>query len=950
LSHLDGSARNLDFSAFMVRRRVAVAVAIAFLNASLALPDDRRLLQAGTLLNVLQFGPVVESFAAPSLPAFASPSGDEAIVGSVIPSHVTASNGNSSWAVWNGALKAYQLDSNGNIPTVPLTAASMAAPTAVPTGIPKPVLASIPVQGFPDESNPDDTRPGTRRLIWNASRVLGYTDPVLNLTGAAASRKTAATSANAPAISVWPGRRMIWGNGTGPTVPLTRQDFLPNTATCAGTNKGNCFHDLMTAMGLSPGNANDITRATRTVQFLRGGKTSPSGAACSTTTLPCPGSRDEVLTELQNYGTVTANSQYSYFYQDDTPPGNPPSAQTDGATSPPGYSHKLGDIFHSEATVLLPPKYFQFISSDLTPRKGSCGPLADCSYNTFRTFHRYRRKVVFVGANDGFLHAFDAGVYDRDDDPGRIGPTPAHPFNDAFDLGTGREIFAYAPKGVMPATADSPPKGFPSLLNFPPQVQYFVDGSPAAADMFVDTGHNGTPSDGNRTWKTVLVGGLRQGGRFYFALDVTQPDKVGPDGRKTADRDSSPDCLDGGPGCAAAYPTVLWEMTDDCTLDSRTCIPNSPPIGETWSRPVLGRIRVARGSGSEDRYVAIFGGGFDPSFTPGIEVNLDDTAIRGRSIDIVNVETGKVIYKATAGVDDGGNIVHFAPMPATPAVADVNGDGYLDLAYIGDLNGRMWRLDLSSFTCNGCDAPGENLTSANPPFLLYDALKGGSGFEPIQPVFLEAGLIFLCGGPTPTLGVAFGTGDRAELLQKNKNINRFTFVVDPGRNAITFHDTNLVNITPSCTTGQPCDSNAGAGPAGTIACDDPGMTNCGYFLAYASASEKATSTVFSTGGKLSFLTFTPTRFSSTTACSVAGASFRYSINALAQGRGGYAGATPTGTYADYRQRPGNDFAAATQSQSQSGVMIDTVFLSSGGINQQNTPVTLKSMSESWKEQ
>src|SRR5205814_4690280 len=100
---------------------------------------------------------------------------------------------------------------------------------------------------------------------------------------------------------------------------------------------------------------------------------------------------------------------------------------------------------------------------------------------------------------------------------------------------TGRELFAYAPKPVM--------SRFPSLIAFPPPVpQYFVDGSVATGDVFVDTG------DGSRTWKSVVVGGLRQGGNHYYALDVTQPDLVdaatGVRGTGAADRDKSPDCYD----------------------------------------------------------------------------------------------------------------------------------------------------------------------------------------------------------------------------------------------------------------------------------------------------------------------------------------------------------------------------------------------------------------------
>ena len=104
-------------------------------------------------------------------------------------------------------------------------------------------------------------------------------------------------------------------------------------------------------------------------------------------------------------------------------------------------------------------------------------------------------------------------------------------------------------------------------------------------------------------------------------------------------------------------------------------------------------------------------------------------------------------------------------MPAAPAVADVDDDGYLDIAYIGDLNGRMWRLDLKAGACSSCGAATETLTGFE-PFLLYDAMTDTS--RPVQPIFLDAGIIFISGGDTPTLGIGFGTGYRAELLRANR--------------------------------------------------------------------------------------------------------------------------------------------------------------------------------------
>ena len=105
--------------------------------------------------------------------------------------------------------------------------------------------------------------------------------------------------------------------------------------------------------------------------------------------------------------------QFSYYYQAHIPaPGNPPQLgnPTDGGSSPPGYPHKLGDIFHSEAIVVEPPKYFQYLSGNLTP----AGTTTPQPYLDFASRNAKRRRVIYVGSNDGFLHAFDAGVFNGD--------------------------------------------------------------------------------------------------------------------------------------------------------------------------------------------------------------------------------------------------------------------------------------------------------------------------------------------------------------------------------------------------------------------------------------------------------------------------------------------------------------------------------------------------------
>ncbi len=861
-----------------------------------------------------------------------------AILGAVIPSHkappTPVGDGSSAtWAIWNGALKAYKLDDNGDIPLAPpLTPTPDLTETATPTPVPSSTVTPLPV-GYPDERSFKDADPKTRRPVWNAARVLGYTDPVANLAGGAAPTP-AVPVANASPISVWPGRRMVWGWGTGPTVPLGRRDFMPNTDSCVGTTTaGQCFYDLMVAMNLTPGVTTDVTRATRTVQFLRGGKTAG-------------GSRDEILNDLGTYGTVIPNTIYSYRYQDDIPVGNPPSAQTDGDVDPKYYSHKLGDIFHSEAALLLPPRYFQYLSGNINPRKtdaGVCGgstspagPIG-CSYGAFASFHAKRRKVVFVGANDGFLHAFDAGVFDRDDAN----------FNDTFDLGTGREIFAYAPKSIMKAEREPDPR-IPESPELSPEGAV-LRGRLARGrgrvhrhrplrharfeepDLEVGPGERAAPGRPQLLRAGRHAAGQRRCRRRQGDRQGQLARLHGPRRRSSAARGSCR--LSGDLSLGPLGADRHQRPRDGRDLVSSRRRPHAHRQRRRLRRPLRGHLRRR----------------LRPDLCHRRDGRPGGDTHQGRAIYIVNVETGNVLYKETQGKASSGGIKRFAPMPAPPAVVDVDDDGYLDVAYIGDLNGRMWRLNLRTAACSSCGNSNESLTGLE-PFLLYDAMTGD---EKIQPIFLDAGIIYISGGATPVLGVGFGTGYRAELLRSNPNLNRFHFVLDPGTEGRTFFEEDLVNITPNCpliATVPPCVSSPGGPPRSTRACNDSLDTqDCGYFLDFATADEKAVSTVFSTLGNLSVVTFHPT---DTNVKCGSGTSYRYSF-VYSSGVGAYGvnqSTTAAGEMTDYRQELGSGLAGMSQSQSPTGDMIDTVIFSGGGIYQKNTPATLKSLNQNWKEQ
>jgi len=127
-------------------------------------------------------------------------------------------------------------------------------------------------------------------------------------------------------------------------------------------------------------------------------------------------------------------------------------------------THVLGDIVNSQ------PVYVQ------TPKSN----YADTGYAAFKAAQATRQGMVYVGANDGMVHAFNAD--------------------------TGAEVWAYIPSVLLPRLYKLADK------NYPVTHQNFVDGSLIQDDIYV-----------NGAWRTVLVGGLGGGGRGFYALDITSP-------------------------------------------------------------------------------------------------------------------------------------------------------------------------------------------------------------------------------------------------------------------------------------------------------------------------------------------------------------------------------------------------------------------------------------------
>ncbi len=111
---------------------------------------------------------------------------------------------------------------------------------------------------------------------------------------------------------------------------------------------------------------------------------------------------------------------------------------------PDGYP-VLGEFFHSQPVVVNPPNNLQYFYDW---GFGASGEVGVHNYGDFITRQAKRRRLVLAGSNDGMLHAFDGGFWDRE--RSTVGET----YDEIHDLGNGTELFAWVPQAVMPTLYD----------------------------------------------------------------------------------------------------------------------------------------------------------------------------------------------------------------------------------------------------------------------------------------------------------------------------------------------------------------------------------------------------------------------------------------------------------------------------------------------------------------
>ena len=305
---------------------------------------------------------------------------------------------------------------------------------------------------------------------------------------------------------------------------------------------------------------------------------------------------------------------------------------------------------------------------------------SDPSYLTYRTNNSSRTSMLYVGANDGFLHGFSAA-----DGVERIAYIPSILFRNSKLSKLTQNDYGET----------SNPHG------------YYVDGTPMIADVCAcgSSGCSGnicpTPAT---NWKTILVGGLNGGGQGVYALNISTPS---------------------GFSEAAANTIAMWEFSDADDTDTDATLQYG--LGYTYSRPAVVKVCTSRDSAATSmpkpclasRWAVIMGNGYNNSAsdgyasTSGYAILYILDALDGTKIKKISTKTGST--SAPNGLP-------------TVAVADADGDGIADYVYSGDLQGNMWKFDL---TANDSVSWAVAYGTAATPLPLYIAKDASSNTQPI---------------------------------------------------------------------------------------------------------------------------------------------------------------------------------------------------------------------------
>ena len=240
--------------------------------------------------------------------------------------------------------------------------------------------------------------------------------------------------------------------------------------------------------------------------------------------------------------------------------------------------------------------------------------------------------VVFYGSNDGLLHAVKGGQ--------------------TLSNGDGNELWGFIASEHFPQFKRM--RDHTPIISSANPKPYLMDGSPT---VYTYSSANDGKIDYTRGDKAYLFIPMRRGGRFIYALDVSNP----------------------------LTPKFLWKHSNSDT--------GFAELGQSWSDMRVAKLRY------QTNPVLIFGLGYD---APANDPTIQGSATMGRGVIMLDATTGSPIWQvgpAAAGATYNKTVVGMTyAIPATVALYDSDGDGNIDRIYAVDTGGNVWRINVDDAT------------------------------------------------------------------------------------------------------------------------------------------------------------------------------------------------------------------------------------------------------------
>ncbi len=443
------------------------------------------------------------------------------------------------------------------------------------------------------------------------------------------------------------------------------------------------------------------------------------------------------------------------------------------------------------------------------------------AYKAFYDSNSSRTAAIFVGANDGMLHAFNAT--------------------------NGSELFGYIPSWMGPKLAALTASTYNS------NHQAYVDATPAVAEAQLGTA--GTATD----WKTVLVGGTGAGGPGVYALDVTNPttfdaSKVLWEFTKSDDADmgyvvGSPKIIKVRTSAVGTLPaTYRWFAVVASGVNNYLPYPDSSGTYSATGNPALFFLALDKPAGT-----AWTSQGTSPNYYK-LTVPVDTT------LNAANA-TGLINFQAVLG-----------PVKELAQI------------YMGDLHGKVWKLDFTTLATSAWTFDALSYYRyEGAPYPMFIAKTATGAVQPITMAPLVAAAA--TSGGLRTRYVAFGTGKYLEASDKTSTAqNSFYTLYDDGTTSALAGGASIPGrgrlIAGTVTTGAVTSTvTVPSFKWGRPDLDSDTSKRSGWYFDFTSTGEKSISGVNITGDQLIFGSLIPAAAETAGSCSAGGGGGnKYQVN------------------------------------------------------------------------